>query len=438
MSNLRKSSTRCWRTPRNFACSRVVGAGDRGPIAGTRSSQDRTADEPHSRRDAAPRSSTPWSRAPRPVVRRAVRRAPRASSARCATCPPPRPAPSSSPPPRAADGRRRDRAACPSTDEAGSRLPARQPARERRLAAAVGGLAIVGATTSMAVAAQSALPGDALYPVKRAIENAQTGFSVGDEAQGQPRCSPTPPAGSTRSTELSREGDVKDDVAIARTLNTFTDQATEASDLLLADYASTGDETRSPSCATSPSSMDALGDLEAAVPARSPRRADPRRPGPSTDRRGRRAACPTCGGTGSPSCRPILTSSTHLRAPGCGRGDGHPGRRQDGGKGDQQGEVVLPNTDGSLPPGSVLSPSTGGDTSTSGTPSTPNQPGNPLSDLTDGLIGGGDSQPTSNNPPAHAGPPAPGRRGDPRGPHRPAAGQLTRRAVSAGPAHRRR
>ena len=43
---------------------------------------------------------------------------------------------------------------------------------------------IVGATTSMAVAAQSALPGDALYPLKRAIENAQTGFSVDEREKG--------------------------------------------------------------------------------------------------------------------------------------------------------------------------------------------------------------------------------------------------------------
>ena len=60
----------------------------------------------------------------------------------------------------------------------------RRTPRERRLAVALGGFAIVGATTSMAVAAQSALPGDVLYPLKRAMENAETGFSVSDEAKG--------------------------------------------------------------------------------------------------------------------------------------------------------------------------------------------------------------------------------------------------------------
>src|SRR4051812_13706289 len=57
--------------------------------------------------------------------------------------------------------------------------------RERRVGMALGAAAIIGATTSMAVASQSAIPGDALYPVKRAIENAQAGFSVSDDAKGE-------------------------------------------------------------------------------------------------------------------------------------------------------------------------------------------------------------------------------------------------------------
>src|SRR5689334_22043639 len=44
-----------------------------------------------------------------------------------------------------------------------------RPARtrgQRRVSLALGAAAIVGATTSMAVASQGAIPGDALYPVK--------------------------------------------------------------------------------------------------------------------------------------------------------------------------------------------------------------------------------------------------------------------------------
>jgi hypothetical protein len=109
--------------------------------------------------------------------------------------------------------------------------------RERRLAAAIGGLAIVGASTGMAVASQSALPGDPLYPLKRAIENAQTGVQVDEDAKGKTLLDNA----SGRLDEvdrLSRESD--DGETIAETLQAFTDQASEASDLLLSDYAERG------------------------------------------------------------------------------------------------------------------------------------------------------------------------------------------------------
>src|SRR4051794_2927570 len=49
-----------------------------------------------------------------------------------------------------------------------------RPRRERRVAVGLAAVAVIGATTSMAVASQNAIPGDALYPVKRAIENTET------------------------------------------------------------------------------------------------------------------------------------------------------------------------------------------------------------------------------------------------------------------------
>ncbi|MEC9052125.1 MAG: DUF5667 domain-containing protein, partial [Actinomycetota bacterium] len=118
----------------------------------------------------------------------------------------------------------------------------RRTPRERRLAIAVGGVAIVGATTSMAVAAQTALPGDVLYPLKRALENAQTGVRVDDASKG------TSLLANARGRlaeidQLSRSEQGQDLVAIEDTLEAFADQATEASDLLLADYAETGSET---------------------------------------------------------------------------------------------------------------------------------------------------------------------------------------------------
>ena len=71
--------------------------------------------------------------------------------------------------------------------------------RERRVALGLGVAAIIGATTSMAVASQSAIPGDALYPLKRAIENTQAGFAVSDDAKGETMLGNAAPA-STRST----------------------------------------------------------------------------------------------------------------------------------------------------------------------------------------------------------------------------------------------
>jgi hypothetical protein len=117
----------------------------------------------------------------------------------------------------------------------------RKTPRERRLAIAVGGVAIVGATTSMAVAAQSALPGDVLYPLKRAMENAQTGVRVDDAAKGSSLLA-NARGRLAEIDELTRSSDGQDLLAIEQTLEAFAEQATEASDLLLADYAETGSE----------------------------------------------------------------------------------------------------------------------------------------------------------------------------------------------------
>ena len=118
----------------------------------------------------------------------------------------------------------------------------RRTPRERRLAIAVGGVAIVGATTSMAVAAQTALPGDVLYPLKRALENAQTGVRVDDASKGASLLA-NARGRLAEIDQLTRSEQGQDLVAIEDTLEAFADQATEASDLLLADYAETGAET---------------------------------------------------------------------------------------------------------------------------------------------------------------------------------------------------
>jgi uncharacterized protein DUF5667 len=110
--------------------------------------------------------------------------------------------------------------------------------RERRVAIALGTVAVLGATTTMAYASQSAIPGDPLYPIKRAIENTQTGFSHGDEGKGEAILDNA----SVRLDEVDELTQQKDPDAqlVTQTLDTFTAQATDASHHLLADYEQNG------------------------------------------------------------------------------------------------------------------------------------------------------------------------------------------------------
>lgn len=137
-----------------------------------------------------------------------------------------------------------DAALAPATDaELKARLtvaPRRTP-RERRIAVAMGGFAIVGATTSMAVAAQTALPGDTLYPLKRALENAHAGVQVDEGDKGETLLA-NASGRLDEVDELSRNRAGQDGLAIAETLQAFTDQATAASDLLIASFETTGQE----------------------------------------------------------------------------------------------------------------------------------------------------------------------------------------------------
>ena len=112
-------------------------------------------------------------------------------------------------------------------------LPPRRKGRERRLAVAASAFVLVGGTAGMAAAAQDALPGDALYPIKRGIETAQTDLSRGQESKGQHLLDQ---AGS-RLHEV--EALLAADAAgpqVEATLDDFAGQATEGSQLLLDSY----------------------------------------------------------------------------------------------------------------------------------------------------------------------------------------------------------
>lgn len=115
----------------------------------------------------------------------------------------------------------------------------RQGARERRIATVLGGFAIVAASGSMAMASQAALPGDALYPVKRALENAETNLQSDDAAKAQ-KIIEHAQQRLIEAEQLSAEG--ADAETVAETLQDFTDQSNQATDLALDDYEQTGDE----------------------------------------------------------------------------------------------------------------------------------------------------------------------------------------------------
>ena len=153
-----------------------------------------------------------------------------------------------------------------STNAKLSLAPRTRSTRERRLAIAVGGFAVVSATTSMAMAAQSALPGDTLYPLKRVLENVSTTIQVDQDERASSLLAHA--TGRLEEAEaLTRSDHADDSLAVSETLNTFTEQASAASDLVLASYETGGRTTSVEQLRVfTTDSMSLLRDLERAVP----------------------------------------------------------------------------------------------------------------------------------------------------------------------------
>lgn len=138
----------------------------------------------------------------------------------------------------------------------------RSGARERRAATLLGGFAIVAASGSMAMASQAALPGDVLYPVKRAIENAHTNLQSDDAAKAETLIAHAEER-LQEARELTDAG--ADAGTVATTLQDFTDQSSQATQLVLDDYAATGDQDSIGNLRTftaqSMGELDTLGDV---------------------------------------------------------------------------------------------------------------------------------------------------------------------------------
>lgn len=281
-------------------------------------------------------------------------------------------------------------------------LAPRRTTRDRRIAAAVGGFAIVGATTSMAVAAQTALPGDTLYPLKRAIENAQTGFSVSDNQKGSTLLANA--QGRLAEVEELSQSEAARDAAtaetIAGTLAEFSEQASAASELLISDYEENGHAAAIAELRDfTGSSMDALAGLESVLP-EGARAALIQAAQLLTQIDAEAAAlCTTCGGEGISIIPPFavkavedvlgglvgaLTTPAGTQSAGKDRGNesgqGKSGNRGGQGKAGSGGGQAVPTDTPTLPP--VLG---GGEQPPATTPSS--QPST-LGGVIGGLLGG--------------------------------------------------
>jgi hypothetical protein len=117
--------------------------------------------------------------------------------------------------------------------------PRRRGVRERRLALLASSFVLVGGSAGMAAAAQNSLPGDALYPIKRGLENAQVDLSGDSTGKGRDLLDQA----QVRLTEVRGLLDDSSDLhQVPSTLDDFTRQAQEGSGLLLRAYSTDHDQ----------------------------------------------------------------------------------------------------------------------------------------------------------------------------------------------------
>ncbi len=107
--------------------------------------------------------------------------------------------------------------------------PRTRGTRERRLALLASSVVLVGGSAGMAVAAQGSLPGDALYPIKRGIEKAQTEVSRNDTSKGHDLLAQA----DSRLAEVRGIVGTDAEPRVADTIEDFNEQATAGSTLLI-------------------------------------------------------------------------------------------------------------------------------------------------------------------------------------------------------------
>ena len=171
---------------------------------------------------------------------------------------------------------------------------------------------LVGASGTMAVAAQTALPGDRLYPLKRGLESAHAQLTFDRAARGRVLLD----SASTRLdevAELSRTGASAD--SVSRTLDAFTQESIDGSDLLIADYQATGDQSSITTVRTfTAASMARLRLLQSAVPAGSVDQLLQAAQSLDQVQQVATRACPTCAGPSVTQVPTVLTQAVEAAA----------------------------------------------------------------------------------------------------------------------------
>jgi hypothetical protein len=143
--------------------------------------------------------------------------------------------------------------------------PRRRGARERRLTIAASAFVLIGGTAGMAAAAQSSAPGDALYPLKRGLENVDRTLQRDDAAKGHAFLSQADARLDEAAVLAGRDATTQE---ISTSLRSFSTQATAGSDLLLGSF----QEKQDPALVRdvrsfTADSLDALAALGAVAPA---------------------------------------------------------------------------------------------------------------------------------------------------------------------------
>ncbi len=234
-----------------------------------------------------------------------------------------------------------------------TRRPASAPVRRRRrAAAAVAGVVLVGSSATMAVAAQHALPGDPLYPLKRGIESAHAQLTFDRAARGRVLLD----SASTRLDEVEQlSNDGASAAQVGQTLDAFSREAVAGADLLVADYQATGDRSSMTTLRTfTATSMARLHALQPTVPAGS--LDDLLQAAQALDQVEQVSvhACSSCDGPLIGSVPPVLTQA--LQATVDPWQVGTPPAHDHGRHHATDGGIVLPQVGGDLPPASVTDP----------------------------------------------------------------------------------